>query len=169
MSGSFEGETVTRRRLMTSTAHIGAAAATAAVVLPALGFAAGPIFDRTPLTWQDVGSLSSVPDSTYLPVTITITTGIGEAGKSIAYLRRHRAALDGRLKDDYDRVIAISSRCAHVGCPVNYVAAAKRFICPCHGGVYDFRGIRESGQAFLAPRSRREPGRTRPLPLPLAP
>ena len=26
-----------------------------------------------------------------------------------------------------------------------YVAAARRFICPCHGGVYDFRGTRESG------------------------
>ncbi len=28
----------------------------------------------------------------------------------------------------------------HLGCPVRYVQAAQRFICPCHGGVYDFRG-----------------------------
>ncbi len=28
----------------------------------------------------------------------------------------------------------------HLGCPVRYVDAAKRFICPCHGGVYDFTG-----------------------------
>jgi hypothetical protein len=24
----------------------------------------------------------------------------------------------------------------HLGCPVRYVQAAQRFICPCHGGVY---------------------------------
>ena len=28
----------------------------------------------------------------------------------------------------------------HLGCPVRFVDAAERFICPCHGGVYDFRG-----------------------------
>ena len=30
-------------------------------------------------------------------------------------------------------------RCMHLGCPVRYVQAAQRFICPCHGGVYDFQ------------------------------
>ena len=38
------------------------------------------------------------------------------------------------------RIIAISTRCAHLGCPVRYVQAAGNFICPCHGGVYDFQG-----------------------------
>jgi hypothetical protein len=28
----------------------------------------------------------------------------------------------------------------HLGCPVRYVEASERFICPCHGGVYDFEG-----------------------------
>ena len=42
-------------------------------------------------------------------------------------------------------MIAISSRCVHVGCPVRYVAAARSFVCPCHGGVYNFRGIRTGG------------------------
>ena len=42
-------------------------------------------------------------------------------------------------------MIAISSRCVHVGCPVRWVAASESFICPCHGGVYDFRGLRIGG------------------------
>ena len=29
----------------------------------------------------------------------------------------------------------------HLGCPVRYVQASQRFICPCHGGVYDFPGL----------------------------
>jgi nitrite reductase/ring-hydroxylating ferredoxin subunit len=76
---------------------------------------------------------------------ITLDPGIGEAGKSLAYIRLHDREIDGPLKDEYDHVVAISSRCVHVGCPVRYVAAARSFVCPCHGGVYDFRGIRVGG------------------------
>lgn len=145
MPGSFEGETVSRRRFMTGTAHAAGAIAAAAFTLPALGFAIGPVFDRSPTTWQEVGPLSRFSDSDYVPVVITLASGIGEAGNSIAYVRRHSLQVDGPVKDEYDRVIAISSRCAHVGCPVRYVAAATSFVCPCHGGVYDFRGVRVGG------------------------
>jgi menaquinol-cytochrome c reductase iron-sulfur subunit len=145
MPGGFEGETVTRRRFMTVTAHIAGAAAAAAFTLPAVGFAVGPIFDRAPASWQDIGPLSDFTDSNYRPVTITISPGVGEAGRSTAYVRKNNPHVDGPAKDRYDRVVAISTRCAHVGCPVSYVAASERFICPCHGGVYDFRGIRVSG------------------------
>ena len=33
----------------------------------------------------------------------------------------------------------------HLGCPVRYIEAAERFVCPCHGGVYDFRGKSTGG------------------------
>jgi hypothetical protein len=33
----------------------------------------------------------------------------------------------------------------HAGCPVRFVPASQKFICPCHGGVYDFRGQRTGG------------------------
>jgi menaquinol-cytochrome c reductase iron-sulfur subunit len=143
--GAFEGETVSRRRFMTVTANAAGAIAVAAFTLPALGFAIGPVFDRTSDTWQNVGSLSRFTDSSYVPVTIMIAPGIGEAGQSIAYVRKHNLPIDGPVKDQYDHVIAISSRCVHVGCPVRYVAASEAFICPCHGGVYDFRGVRTGG------------------------
>jgi Rieske Fe-S protein len=130
---------------MNASAHTAGAVAAAAITLPALGFALGPVFDRTNATWQDIGPLSRFTESGYVPVTITIEPGIGEAGKSTAYIRRHDSRIDGPVKDKYDEVIAISSRCAHVGCPVRFVAAASTFVCPCHGGVYDFRGIRVGG------------------------
>jgi menaquinol-cytochrome c reductase iron-sulfur subunit len=145
LPGAFEGETVSRRRFMTGTAHAAGAIAAAAFTLPALGFAIGPVFDRAADTWQDIGPLSHFTDSDYVTVVITIEPGIGEAGKSIAYVRQHNLAIDGPVKDRYDRPIAISSRCVHVGCPVRWVAASDTFICPCHGGVYDFRGLRIGG------------------------
>lgn len=143
--GAFEDETVSRRRFMTGAAHSAGAVAMAAITLPALGFAIGPVFDQPAVTWQEVGPMANFTRSTYVPTVITIQPGIGEAGKSIAYIRKHNEAIDGPVKDRYDRMIAISSRCAHVGCPVRYVPASESFICPCHGGVYDFRGIRTGG------------------------
>jgi menaquinol-cytochrome c reductase iron-sulfur subunit len=145
LPGAFPGETFTRRRLMTATAHGAAAVAGAAIVLPAAGFALGPVFEREKASWQRVGSLAALPRATYVPRTITIAPGIGEAGRSIAFLRRRDPAIDTEAGDRFNEVIALTSRCAHVGCPVNYVDAARSFVCPCHGGVYAFRGIRIAG------------------------
>lgn len=130
---------------MTGAANTAGAVAAAAFTLPALGFAIAPVFERTKDTWQEVGPVSRFTSSDYHPEVITIDPGAGEAGLSIAYVRLHSLAIDGPVKDEYDRVIAISSSCVHVGCPVRYVAAAQSFVCPCHGGVYDFRGVRTGG------------------------
>jgi Rieske Fe-S protein len=143
--GAFEGETVTRRRFMTGSAHTAGAIAAGAFTLPALGFAVGPIFKSTPHHWETVGRIGQFSANNYIPVVMTLTPGIGEAGKTTVYIRKFNPEID---TDPYDRnipYIAISSRCAHVGCPVRWVDAAERFICPCHGGVYDLLGRRVGG------------------------
>ena len=143
MPGAFEGETVTRRRFMTLTAHGAGAGAAMAFTLPALGFAVGSaLFDRPPVRWEAVGKLADFPNDTYVPKVITMTTGIGEVGKTTIYMRARNDDLDSAPNPPgYDeQVIAISTRCMHLGCPVRFVAASERFICPCHGGVYDFQG-----------------------------
>jgi menaquinol-cytochrome c reductase iron-sulfur subunit len=145
MPGAFEGETVTRRRLMDLWANGVGGVAVAAFTLPALGFAIAPIFKEPPVMWQPIGPPSDFPDNTYMTKVITITPGIGEAGNSIAYVRARNPAIDTEPEDQYNHWVALSSRCMHLGCPVRYVAAAERFICPCHGGVYDFRGMVAGG------------------------
>ena len=143
--GSFEGETITRRRMMTGTVNVAGAVATAAFVLPALGFALGPVFEKHEQRWQAVGPPDEFPDDTYVPKVITIVDGIGQAGKSTAYVRKRNAKLDTDKPDQYNQYIAISTRCMHLGCPVRFVEAAERFICPCHGGVYNFEGKVDGG------------------------
>ena len=65
--GAFAGETITRRRFMTGTVHTAGAIAAAAFTLPALGFALGtPLFTTTPKRWEDVGSTTDFPDTTYV-------------------------------------------------------------------------------------------------------
>lgn len=138
--GAFEGETITRRRFMTGTAVAAGGIATAAFALPALGFALGPIFERTePSRWQDIGPEEDFSDNDYVPRVINIVPEVGEAGRTTIYVRRYNPRIDGDANADQPYV-AISNRCMHLGCPVRYVSASQRFICPCHGGVYDFQG-----------------------------
>jgi menaquinol-cytochrome c reductase iron-sulfur subunit len=145
MPGAFDGETVNRRRFMTATVHGAGAVAAAAFTLPALGFALGPVFSRLPWSWQAIGKPDDFVETTYVIKVITIVQGIGEAGKTIAYVRTRDPKIDTEHEDQYNHWIALSSRCMHLGCPVRYVQAAERFICPCHGGVYDFRGMVAGG------------------------
>jgi menaquinol-cytochrome c reductase iron-sulfur subunit len=145
MPGAFEGETVTRRRFMDVVTNGAGAVAAAAFTLPALGFALGPIFSRVPFSWQTIGVPADFPTDTYVTKVLTIVPGIGEAGYSIAYVRARNPQIDTEHEDQYNHFIALSSRCMHLGCPVRYVDAAQRFICPCHGGVYDFRGMVAGG------------------------
>jgi menaquinol-cytochrome c reductase iron-sulfur subunit len=135
--GYFEGETVTRRRLFSGGAMALGGIAGVAIGLPAIGFAIGPIFDEEKTEFQDVGPPSDFTPDNYAPRTITLTEGVGEAGNATVYIRAGNTNLPGETKGEY---IAITTRCAHLGCPVRWVEAAERFVCPCHGGVYDSQG-----------------------------
>jgi menaquinol-cytochrome c reductase iron-sulfur subunit len=145
MPGSFPGETVTRRRFMNVAGQGAGVVATMAFTLPALGFALGPLFSRVPFNWQVIGSQADFTETDYATKVMKIVQGIGEAGNSIAYVRKRNPAIDTEPEDQYNHYVALSSRCMHLGCPVRYVSAAERFICPCHGGVYDFRGLVAGG------------------------
>jgi menaquinol-cytochrome c reductase iron-sulfur subunit len=143
--GAFEGETVNRRRFMTGTANVAGAVAVSAFTLPALGFALGPLFEEEEQAWNAVGAPGDFPDDTYVPKVVTIVSGIGQAGKTTVYVRKRNPEIDREPADEYNQYIAISTRCMHLGCPVRFVEAAGRFICPCHGGVYDFTGKVDGG------------------------
>jgi Rieske Fe-S protein len=143
--GAFDGETVTRRRLVGGSVHLFGGIATAAIVLPSLGFALGPIFEEHEQPWQEVGALADIPDDTYVPRVMTLEATIGEIGKTTVYLRRRNEEFDTEPPDEYNQVVAISTRCMHLGCPVRFVSASSRFICPCHGGVYGFGGEVDGG------------------------
>ena len=139
MAGAWEGETVTRRRVFAIGAQGVGGIAVAAFALPALGFALGPMFeDQLPDHFLDVGPEKDFNPETYVPKVITIVPDTGEAGKTTIYVRRTDPARDEKNADQ--PYVAISTRCAHLGCPVRYVTASRRFICPCHGGVYGFQG-----------------------------
>jgi Rieske Fe-S protein len=135
-AGYFAGESMTRRKAFTVAGQAVGGAAGVLIVLPALGFAVAPVFERAEETWQVVGSTDDFPADTYKARVITIVEGIGEAGKTTVYVRQGSPEFDER-SDEY---VAISTRCTHLGCPIRYFESAGNFICPCHGGAYGFEG-----------------------------
>lgn len=46
-----------------------------------------------------------------------------------------------------DRVYALSARCAHLGCTVNWFQDLRTFKCPCHGSQYRSDGVNFAGPA----------------------
>jgi len=46
-----------------------------------------------------------------------------------------------------DRIYALSARCAHLGCTVNWFADLATFKCPCHGSEYHSDGTNFAGPA----------------------
>jgi cytochrome b6-f complex iron-sulfur subunit len=46
-----------------------------------------------------------------------------------------------------NRVYALSARCAHLGCTVNWFADLRTFKCPCHGSEYRSNGKNYAGPA----------------------
>jgi menaquinol-cytochrome c reductase iron-sulfur subunit len=147
IAGAYEGETVTRRRLMEGGAQLAGGVAVAAIALPALGFALGPLFEeQEPERWQDVGPQDDFNDETYVPKVISLVPQVGDAGKTTVYVRRFNPKKDKVVKgEDSLPYVVISTRCAHLGCPVRYIQASEKFVCPCHGGVYGFQGQVEGG------------------------
>jgi menaquinol-cytochrome c reductase iron-sulfur subunit len=129
---------MTRRRALSAAVQGLGGVAGAAVALPAIGFALAPIFHRPKETWESVGTTDRFTEDTYVTVVYTQVAGIGEAGKTTAFIRK--ADPSPPFNEPAGTYVALSSRCAHLGCPVRFVSAAGNFICPCHGGVYDFEG-----------------------------
>lgn len=149
MPGYYEGETVTRRKLFERSASAVGGIAGAAVGLPAIGFAVGPIFERPKALFQPVGPFDDFSFDAYTEKVITLVSGIGVAGKTTIYIRKRR--LTGPDKDPANElspeIVAISTRCTHLGCSARYFDAAKSFICPCHTSIFNFHGERISGPA----------------------
>ena len=68
-----------------------------------------------------------------------IEAGLVESFKpnSVTPFRGGRFFL-ARLEDG--GFIAISLRCSHLGCSINWEENKKRFICPCHASAFDIEG-----------------------------
>jgi quinol---cytochrome c reductase iron-sulfur subunit, bacillus type len=111
---------------------------TAAVSVVVGGAILSPVFNRRQENWLTAASLTDIPDSRPLPVTIRAVHADGY--KQV--VERRTVFL---VKTGESDVVALDSTCTHLGCRVSWDADGKVLRCPCHGGVYDTTGAVKAG------------------------
>lgn len=137
------------------------------VTLPVAGFALLPPFIDQGTDDVDVGALDEFPENRFVITTFLLDPELGEVSRRTAYVRNNG------LLDGAPSFTILSSRCVHLGCPVQVnglpldddakteqigknevrripTAAAVGFGCPCHGGQYDAEGNRTAGPPVRA-------------------
>lgn len=121
--------TATRRDFLAKvTLGLGAAGA---VILggPLVGFLIAPLFRDPPEVWRSLGPVSQFRVGETVQVIFEEASPLPWAGVT--------ARISGWLsRVSEDEFIVFTVQCTHLGCPVNWLAGAKLFLCPCHGGVY---------------------------------
>ena len=138
----------------------------AVVTLPVVGFSIGPAFLDQGKDDQDVGAVDDFPEGEWRITSFFTDPEAGEVSRRTAYVR-HNGMLG-----DVPSVTIVSSRCAHLGCPVQpngpvddeatetqntdqgevtrIPTQPSGFGCPCHGGQYDTEGNRTAGPPVRA-------------------
>lgn len=118
------------RRMFFKVSGATAAGATALGV-PRAAEAATPDAGRTTLPYprKALGKLAA------LKVNEPVAFAYPDAASPCAMLKMGRKVAGG-VGPDGD-VVAYSTLCSHMGCPVNYDAQARAFKCPCHFSQFD--------------------------------
>lgn len=111
---------------------------------------APPYVDPTPSTKiGEVASLSVSGPSSDADRRIYVIYGLKDPSTrpqptpgepAAAFEAKFAAWARGLRATDFD-LIAIWNRCAHLGCPVAYSPGSAGYVCPCHGGAYNSRGL----------------------------
>jgi len=151
-------ENLTRRRVVMRGIGVVFGFIGAAVVVPLVGYFVGPAArgmssaawsplgraipptPRSSEPWVRVGDLGSFAQDmpTLVTVRIPAQDGLTQGDTPVAvYVRR--TAADGATIFDV--------HCTHMGCSVEWNPGAQRFLCPCHGGVFDTNSRVLSGPA----------------------
>ena len=104
---------------------------------PVLGFIGSPIQSRGKKQWFPIlkDKDLSVGATREVPFILNVKDGYSVVKrKYTVFLHRYE-----------DRVVAFDPACTHLGCRINWVDEKGRYLCPCHGGVFDPDGNVVSG------------------------
>jgi Rieske Fe-S protein len=129
---------VPRRRLLGWLVGVFNLGVFASVLGPTLGFVSAPMRRKTaPPGWVPVLDHDALRDGETRSVDYRMDLDDGYMTSKVSFsVFLHRR--DGE-------VMAFDPTCPHLGCHVEFKDAKDRYVCPCHGGVFNNEGGRVSG------------------------
>lgn len=126
---STTDEVLSRRRLLNRMILGLGGLATVVVSVPIVAYLISPLTNPAKNVWRDLGPVESFKVGETVEVAFQDPSPLpwaGQTAQTAAWLRRL----------DQTTFTAFAVNCTHLGCPVNWLADAELFLCPCHGGVY---------------------------------
>jgi menaquinol-cytochrome c reductase iron-sulfur subunit len=121
------------RRALLTRVTLGATAAIAGLVgVPIVGFLLAPLFRAPSTDFVEVGKVRDFAIGETKLVSVRDPSPLAWAGQTA-----ETALWVRRREETGPRMFQVFNvNCTHLGCPVNWQAGAKIFLCPCHGGVF---------------------------------
>jgi menaquinol-cytochrome c reductase iron-sulfur subunit len=115
------------------------------VAIPAIGYFVAPLLARREGLgagggFVDAGRLAELPVGGWHLLSLEMEHQDGWKKSRV----RHSIWVRRQGKRDQD-ITVLSPICPHLGCPVNVHPKEGRFVCPCHGGVFNSDGAYVSG------------------------
>lgn len=103
------------------------------LAIPLVGYVISPALKRREQPWVDVGSVDdlAIAEPKQLDHVMAIRDGWLET-------RSHKAVW--AIKRSEGQVTVFSPLCPHLGCGYRWEETEQKFMCPCHGSVYDVTG-----------------------------
>lgn len=111
----------------------------AALTIPIAGYFIDPVLRKgtgASGTWVRVASASELGD---VPKEFVF-----QAEKVEGFMKQKVNATVYAFNEN-GKPAAISNICTHLGCPAKWTESDAKFLCPCHGGVYDKAGTNIGG------------------------
>jgi menaquinol-cytochrome c reductase iron-sulfur subunit len=120
-----------RRSFLAGLVATGSAAVGALLAIPLVRFTLHPVLARTTeKSWSDVGSINEF-ENIDAPVKKLVTIEQRDGWRRTIAQKPVYVS-----KDAMGEVIVLSAVCTHLGCTVPWVGKEKKFICPCHLGMF---------------------------------
>jgi menaquinol-cytochrome c reductase iron-sulfur subunit len=110
---------------------------------PIVAFLLGPLVKQPTDVWRDVGAVSDWKVGETRHVVFEYPGQLSWAGptkNTAAWVRRNESSAGTPFT-------AFAVYCTHLGCPVQWLATPKIFLCPCHGSVFYGDGSVAGGPA----------------------
>jgi len=103
---------------------------------------AGGVLLGAVAAWTTWDVLQALPTTGFGGIVRAVKRNVvsGEAVVEVSAARSY-------LTDVNEEVVALSQKCTHLGCRVNYCESSGLFECPCHGSVFNRAGDWVTGPA----------------------